>query len=250
MATWPVTVQVGDNRFEVALLQSALNEINNLTLQVDGIFGNGTKGKVVAFQSANGLQSDGIVGPQTWSKIFSSVTRYVIHFRTGNSIPNDPATTEDDTLYESKVDVEQIDSDGITLLHTLQGSVIPDDMDVKGRVVDGWYRLKLGFHNRTGTPTAADLLVKMGNVTLRPALIVNEDSNVPVQSNDPTKTQSTAVHVHNGFINERGSDGCQTIRPSEWPVFISQFLDNYTSLSDWDLNGTYRGRDIGVLIIE
>jgi peptidoglycan hydrolase-like protein with peptidoglycan-binding domain len=33
--------------------------------EVDGIFGKGTKGQVIAFQKAKGLGADGIVGPKT-----------------------------------------------------------------------------------------------------------------------------------------------------------------------------------------
>ena len=36
----------------------------------DGIFGNGTYDSVIAFQKANGLSPDGIVGPLTWEKLF------------------------------------------------------------------------------------------------------------------------------------------------------------------------------------
>jgi len=250
MATWPSTIQNGSSGYEVALAQSCLNEIANAGLTVDGAFGPGTKAKVQAFQTANGLTADGIVGPNTWSKIFSATTRYIVRFQTGNSIPNDPATPENDALYESKVVVTRIDSSGITAVHTLQGSIFPDDMSTKGRVKNGWYRLKLGFHKRNGTPTAADLVVKTGSVDLRPALIVNEDGNVPVTSNDPAKTESNAIHIHNGFNTERGSDGCQTIRPSQWSAFISEYLTKYTALADWHQNGAYRGRDVGVLIIE
>jgi len=146
--------------------------------------------------------------------------------------------------------VARIVAAGIVAHGTFQGSVMPNDMNINGRVVDGWYRLKLGFHKRNGTATAADLVVKTGNAPLRPSLIVNEDQSIPVQSDDPNKTHSDAIHIHNGFNTERGSDGCQTVRPSDWPAFISHFLGIYTSLGDWDHNGTYRGRDIGVLIVE
>ncbi|MBL8868787.1 MAG: peptidoglycan-binding protein [Planctomycetaceae bacterium] len=250
MASWPTTVQFGSKGYEVALLQSCLNEISNLTLVVDGDFGNGTKAKVVAFQSSNGLTPDGIVGPNTWSNVFANVERYIIRFQTGNNIENDPATEENDALYESNVVMDRINTNGISSLGTFQGSIMPDDMDVKGRIKNGWYRLKLGFHKRNGIPTTEDLVVKNSNADLRPALIVNEDAAVPVQSNDPNKTTSDKIHIHNGFKTERGSDGCQTIRPSEWSAFISQFLDKYGSLEDWHKNGSYRGRDMGVLIIE
>src|SRR5688500_5283084 len=96
MATWPSTLQLGNNQYEVAILQSCLNEIDNLNLTVDGVFGNNTKAKVQAFQMAHDLTADGIVGPMTWTKIFSSVERYVIRFLSGNTIGNDPATLEDD----------------------------------------------------------------------------------------------------------------------------------------------------------
>lgn len=36
----------------------------------DSIFGNGTYNAVIAFQKANGLSADGIVGPKTWEKLF------------------------------------------------------------------------------------------------------------------------------------------------------------------------------------
>ena len=40
----------------------------------DGIFGKGTTNAVVAFQRANGLTADGIVGPNTWKKIFQKIS--------------------------------------------------------------------------------------------------------------------------------------------------------------------------------
>ena len=42
-------------------------------LATDGIFGPVTVSKVKAFQTANGLTSDGIVGAQTWPKLILQV---------------------------------------------------------------------------------------------------------------------------------------------------------------------------------
>lgn len=53
------------------LLLSYLYPINNL----DGIFGGETERAVKAFQSENGLVADGIVGVNTWRKLFSSTGR-------------------------------------------------------------------------------------------------------------------------------------------------------------------------------
>jgi peptidoglycan hydrolase-like protein with peptidoglycan-binding domain len=58
---------------DVRRLQEALNAIKlppipglaNQPLQVDGIFGPKTRGRVIQFQKTAGLDADGIVGPKT-----------------------------------------------------------------------------------------------------------------------------------------------------------------------------------------
>ena len=47
----------------------ALNALGYDCGSVDGIFGSKTKAAVMAFQKANGLGADGIVGPLTWGKL-------------------------------------------------------------------------------------------------------------------------------------------------------------------------------------
>jgi phosphatidylserine/phosphatidylglycerophosphate/cardiolipin synthase-like enzyme/outer membrane protein OmpA-like peptidoglycan-associated protein len=53
----------------VRWLQSALNQVTNAGLAVDGIAGNATRRAVRAFQETHGLTVDGIAGPQTMAAL-------------------------------------------------------------------------------------------------------------------------------------------------------------------------------------
>ena len=69
----PVTTQpmlrTGSRGDAVRKLQEMLNALGYDCGSVDGIFGSKTKAAVLAFQKANGLAADGIVGPLTWGKL-------------------------------------------------------------------------------------------------------------------------------------------------------------------------------------
>ena len=69
----PVTTQpmlrTGSRGDAVRKLQELLNAKGYTCGSVDGIFGSKTKAAVLAFQKANGLGADGIVGPLTWGKL-------------------------------------------------------------------------------------------------------------------------------------------------------------------------------------
>ena len=69
----PVTTQpmlrTGSRGDAVRKLQEMLNAKGYTCGSVDGIFGSKTKAAVLAFQKANGLAADGIVGPLTWGKL-------------------------------------------------------------------------------------------------------------------------------------------------------------------------------------
>ncbi len=73
IAPWPL-VRRGDDVFPVRSLQQVLRARNH-PVTVDGIFGPQTEGAVKAFQQANGLDDDGIVGPLTWPKLVVQVKK-------------------------------------------------------------------------------------------------------------------------------------------------------------------------------
>lgn len=62
-------VSYGSRGDAVRKLQELLNALGYDCGSVDGIFGSKTKAAVLAFQKANGLGMDGIVGPLTWAKL-------------------------------------------------------------------------------------------------------------------------------------------------------------------------------------
>jgi peptidoglycan hydrolase-like protein with peptidoglycan-binding domain len=76
------TVREGSRGPAVTDLQNKLKAAGFNPGASDGIFGPKTKAAVVAFQRAQGITVDGIVGPQTWGKLN----------RTGGPAPTSPTT--------------------------------------------------------------------------------------------------------------------------------------------------------------
>ncbi|MFE9451812.1 GH25 family lysozyme [Streptomyces sp. NPDC006739] len=68
---WPV-VQQGYSGRQVTTVQYLLNA-HGAALSVDGSFGTDTHDAVVAFQTRNHLTADGIVGPNTWQALITTV---------------------------------------------------------------------------------------------------------------------------------------------------------------------------------
>ena len=66
----PSTIRKGSTGPDVKTCQESLTE-HGFDCAADGIFGSGTEIQVKAFQSANGLVSDGIVGQSTWGKLLA-----------------------------------------------------------------------------------------------------------------------------------------------------------------------------------
>ncbi len=192
------------------------------------------------------VQVAGSAATQPSPPVAGLVTLTVKH---GGKIPtktkfaaDTPATV--DSMYESTFSLSG------ALTGTFRGSIYPDDMTVKGRVIDGRYPLHIGFH-KGGNKTrqqAKDLIVKTKDI--RAGLLVNARNSVPVQSDHSSKTSSQGINVHNGGNSARYSDGCLTIRPSDWPRFIQLFLDGYPNITDWHTVGNNTGKKIGTLVIE
>lgn len=70
----PTKVMISNNHSasvkNIKELQTLLNQHINANLTVDGIWGPKTRNAVITFQSQNGLTADGIVGYNTWCKLF------------------------------------------------------------------------------------------------------------------------------------------------------------------------------------
>ena len=57
------------SKVEVKNLQTVLNKALGMTMKVDGKFGKGTTSAIKAFQKANGLKADGVLGAKTRAKL-------------------------------------------------------------------------------------------------------------------------------------------------------------------------------------
>ena len=75
MPQLPPTIKEGSKGEAVKGLQNALNAKSSVVLSVDGVFGSGTESAVKQFQSDNGLDVDGIVGPATWGALYVYVVQ-------------------------------------------------------------------------------------------------------------------------------------------------------------------------------
>ncbi len=72
--TSTATVRQGSSGASVRNLQQLLKN-KGYNIAVDGQFGPKTKAVVLAFQKANGLVADGIVGPKTWAKLTAAAPK-------------------------------------------------------------------------------------------------------------------------------------------------------------------------------
>lgn len=73
---------------EVSELQAALKLLGYYTGKVDGIYSETTANAVIGFQQAAGLTPDGVVGAETWNRLFPAVPTAA-----GNSSTSSPANS-------------------------------------------------------------------------------------------------------------------------------------------------------------
>ena len=72
-------LQVGDEGNEVAEVQTALSRLG-YDVTPDGSYGPGTAAAVTAFEAANGMETDGVVGPVvTTGKLQSMLSGKLLH---------------------------------------------------------------------------------------------------------------------------------------------------------------------------
>lgn len=73
LASWPI-VRLGNSGPNVSTVQYLLRH-RGYSLTADGQFGTITENQVKAFQQANGLVADGVVGQNTWTKLVVTLDR-------------------------------------------------------------------------------------------------------------------------------------------------------------------------------
>lgn len=119
--TNPITsvLKKGSSGSQVAALQQRLNKLGFNCGIADGIFGQGTYNAVVAYQKTNGLSADGIVGPATAKKLFTT--------QAGSGSSPTPTPTPSPTPTPTP-------SPTPTPTHTLPPTLPPTD-SLKGNVV-------------------------------------------------------------------------------------------------------------------
>ena len=75
LPTAPPTLRSGSVGDAVKNLQSRLRNLGYYSAEIDGQFGASTLEAVLLFQTQNGIQTDGIVGPETSELLFSAAAR-------------------------------------------------------------------------------------------------------------------------------------------------------------------------------
>ncbi|MFB7231411.1 peptidoglycan-binding protein [Streptomyces fimicarius] len=123
--TWPglvVTVREGESGDAVSAAQTALNK-HGYGLGVDGQFGPATASAVKDFQSKQGLDADGVIGPQTWQHLVGTGGG---DDDGGCSVPSDPDPEVLKAVYQKAV---ELGVDDRVLLAGFEAGVVESNMN-------------------------------------------------------------------------------------------------------------------------
>lgn len=114
------TLRRGNQGDEVADLQTILNARYGADLEVDGNFGKATEAAVKAFQKANGLTADGVVGTKTWKALGVSGNTNPPADNGNNEIPPSEPETQPQTITIQLADWQEIKAAVMAAYHIIK----------------------------------------------------------------------------------------------------------------------------------
>ncbi|BDR26709.1 hypothetical protein RVBP18_3640 [Pseudomonas phage sp. LC] len=194
----------GDRGDEVCQLQTLLNLCGYDVGKPDGIFGNNTFNQVVKFQKDNCLDSDGIVGKNTWAELFSKYSPPIPY----KTIPMPTANKSRAAATPVMNAVENVTGVRSQLLLTFASIESAFDYEIKAKTssATGWFQFLTGtwktmienYGMKYGVltdPTGA--LRKDPRISaLMGAELIKENMNIlrPVLKREPTDTDLYLAH--------------------------------------------------------
>ncbi|UUU31845.1 peptidoglycan-binding protein [Streptomyces sp. CA-210063] len=202
-ASWPV-VKSGQRGVDVETVQLLLTARGYAT-GADGIFGSGTAAKVKQFQKSRGLAADGVVGPNTWSKLVMTVKQGA----------KGPAV---------KAAQRQLSDNGFAV--SADGAFGPATAEkvrafqkAKGLAADGvvgpntWARLVNGGGGGGGNPGGGKLSDAQAAARLKAAGITRTSSGNCTDRNrkNCTSLQDIRVGTIDGVIALKKNSGCKVV---------------------------------------
>lgn len=127
-------LKTGSTGSSVRWLQTALNNLMNAGLSVDGQFGTGTKNAVIKFQEQYGLEADGVVGPSTINKLVECLKNElmpipvapVVSVSTVNATSLKVTWTSVDNAQSYRIDRRMAGADAYETIKTTTGTSYTD----------------------------------------------------------------------------------------------------------------------------
>ena len=184
----------GDEGENVRLLQEKLKELDFYNGAIDGVFGRSTLAAVIAAQTDFGLDGDGIVGRQTWEKLYDNSSS---SNNTSQSISNSAIRVEDLPLLK-----EGNEGDSVRLLQEKLKELGFYDGDIDG--VFGRTTLEAVIAAQTDFGVDGDGIV--GRQTWE-KLYDNSSNSSTTNTTSNTSSNSTAIRAENLPVLREGDEG-------------------------------------------